>query len=66
MALLDANECNAPLVVVADGDQDSVLSDIDSVLGESDDWYEKKMKLQSVFQGLSVSKKDKYRRRASV
>lgn len=71
MALLDAAssynlEQGAPLVVVADGDQDSVVSDIDSVLGESDDWYEKKMKLQSMFQGLSVKKKDRQFRRASV
>lgn len=74
-ALLDAADSycrieGAPLLIVTGGEDDqenqSVVSDIESVMTETDDWYEKKLKLQAVFNSVSARKKDKFSRRASV
>lgn len=73
-ALLDAADSycrvdGAPLLIVTGDEHDdnqSVVSDIESVITETEDWYEKKMKLQAVFKNVSARKKDKLRRRASV
>lgn len=64
LGLQDADDCGIPVSTIDNDDDQSVVSDMNSVY--SDDTTHKKMRIRNLFQGISAQNKTRSHRRASI